>query len=64
MNNNKFYVIAKHDLEAWPHTWIKGEKYECIDKGDYITLASEEGQANFKKSIDTWFEDLFEKVDT
>ena len=57
----KFHVIAKYDLEAEPHSWVKGEKYECIDKGDYITLASEEGHANFRKPVGDWMEGLFSK---
>lgn len=43
---NKIRVIAKDDLEMHPHTWTKGLDYELIQKKDYFTLASNQGQTN------------------
>lgn len=64
---NRFYVIPKYDLHVWPHTWVKGREYECIDKEKWITLASEQGQVNYKKPLidengKDWFDNLFVKV--
>jgi len=40
-------VIAKDDLTLHPHTWTRGLDYEFVEKGDYVTIASNEGQVNF-----------------
>ena len=44
-------VIAKDDLEAYPHTWTKGLDYELIEYEDYIKLASNEGHLNYTNKI-------------
>lgn len=48
---NKYMVIAKEDLKAPPHTWTKGLDYEVVEKSDYFTLASNEGQINYKNTV-------------
>lgn len=64
----KLIAIAKFDMELAPHTWTMGLDYEAIDKGDYLTLASNEGQTNFagdarKHLTEVFdFEDDFGKV--
>ena len=40
-------VIAKYDLTLHPHTWTRGMDYELVQKSDYVTIASNEGQVNF-----------------
>ena len=40
-------VIAKDDLTLHPHTWTRGLDYELVQKSDYVTIASNEGQVNF-----------------
>lgn len=40
-------VIAKYDLTLHPHTWTRGMDYELVQKSDYVTIVSNEGQVNF-----------------
>jgi len=40
-------VIAKDDLTLHPHTWTRGMDYELVQKSDYVTIVSNEGQVNF-----------------
>ena len=44
-------MIAKDDLEAYPHTWTKGFDYELIECEDYIKLASNEGHVNYVNEV-------------
>jgi len=48
---SKIIVIAKENLEAYPHTWTKGLDYEVSQKEDYFTLASNEGQLNYFNTV-------------
>lgn len=48
---NKYKVIAKDDLETKPHTWTKGLDYEVVQKSDYFTIASNEGQLNYYNTV-------------
>lgn len=60
---NVYRVVAKDNLEAYPHTWKKGLDYEVVEKDDYFTLASQQGQVNY---LNTVREDVlanFEKVE-
>jgi hypothetical protein len=43
----KYRVIAKDDLEAFPHTWTKSLDYEVVEKEEFFTIASNEGQKNY-----------------
>lgn len=43
----KMKVCPKYNLEQFPHTWTRGLDYEAIDKGDYIIIASNEGEVNY-----------------
>jgi hypothetical protein len=48
---NKYKVVAKDDLYAYPHTWTKGLDYEVVEKTDYFTLASNEGSVNYYNAV-------------
>ncbi|MEI2465143.1 hypothetical protein [Niallia taxi] len=48
---NKYTIIAKDDLETFPHTWTKGLDYEIVQKEHSFTLASNEGQLNFVNKV-------------
>lgn len=53
-------VIAKDNLYASPHSWTKGLDYEIIEKSNYFTLASNEGQVNY---VNTIKEDVLENFE-
>lgn len=61
---NKYVIIAKEDLEAAPHTWTKGLDYEVVEKSGYFTLASNEGQLNYKNTVKDAVMAGFEKQQT
>lgn len=44
-------AIAKDDLYANPHSWTKGLDYEIVEKTNFFTLASNEGQVNLVNNI-------------
>jgi len=48
---NKYTVVANEDLQASPHTWMKGLDYEVVERDGYFTLASNEGQVNYIDSV-------------
>lgn len=48
---NKYKVVAKDDLYAYPHTWTKELDYEIVEKTDYFTLASNEGSVNYYNTV-------------
>lgn len=50
-NMNKFIVIAKENLESYPHTWTKDLDYELVQKDGYFTLVSNEGQLNYVNKV-------------
>ena len=58
----KYRVIAKKNLEATPHTWTEGLDYEVIEKRDYFTLASNEGQVNYYNTVKNMVMYNFEKI--
>lgn len=47
----KYIAIAQSDLEAKPHTWTKGLDYEIVEKTNFLTLASNEGQVNYTNTV-------------
>lgn len=55
----KLKAYPKDDLHLFPHTWTKGLDYEAIDKGDYITIASNEGQVNFSDKAKERLHEVF-----
>ena len=48
---NKYIVITNENLEKFPHTWTKGLDYEVVQKVDYFTIASNEGQLNYYNTV-------------
>lgn len=48
---SKNTVIAKENLYAHPYTWTKGLDYEMVQKENYFTLASNEGQVNYVDKV-------------
>lgn len=48
---NKYRVIAEDNLEMEEHTWQKGLDYEVVEKGDYFTIASDQGALNYYNKV-------------
>ncbi|MFL1672594.1 hypothetical protein [Paenibacillus dendritiformis] len=57
---HKLKVFPKDDLTMFPHTWTKGLDYELIQKNDYFTLASNEGQTNIVGSAKERLSETFD----
>lgn len=55
-------IIAKDDLEAYPHTWTKGLDYELIEYEDYIKLASNQGHVNYVNEVKNDVLNMFQEV--
>jgi hypothetical protein len=56
-----YRVIAKDDLEMGVHTWTKGLNYEVVEKEDYFTLASDQGQVNYFNEVKEVVLGMFER---
>lgn len=56
----KLVAYPKDDLELHPHTWDKGLDYEYIEKSDYVTIASNEGECNFSGEAMTRLSEVFD----
>ena len=54
--------IAKDDFELNPHSWTKGLDYEIVEKTNFFTIASNEGQVNFVNKIKSEFFENFQIV--
>lgn len=57
-----YKVLAKDDMETFPHTWTKGLDYEVIEKQNFFTLTSNEGSLNYVNSAKEQVLSLFEPI--
>lgn len=51
VETKKYKVIANDDLYTFPHSWTKGLDYEVIEKDNYFSLSSNEGQLNYVNDV-------------
>lgn len=57
---DKLVAYPKEDLELHPHSWDKGLDYEVIDKGKYVTIASNQGDCSFTGEAMTRLSEVFD----
>ncbi|MGC6589074.1 hypothetical protein ACPV3A_29535 [Paenibacillus sp. Dod16] len=45
---NKYIAIPNDDLYLGSHTWKKGLEYEVVERGDRLTIASDQGDTGWR----------------